>query len=357
MRNAEMNGNGLSRRGFLGGAFSVGLVGLGGCAGFRPFGKLRKDESLVAVLSDCHVGDWHSPEYQRVKFVNCLSRVLALDPLPGKMLICGDLAYLWGRKEDYALSRRLLQPVLDAGIELTIGMGNHDRRDNFLECWPEYAKRTQVPNRIVSVAKGVNFDYVMLDTLNQPEDPTTWITPGALDDEQREWLRATCRQAKRPLLVFGHHPADELGEVGHGRTYKSACKFGEILMGKKDAPTRCCGYIHGHDHHWQLTRSLIHWSDSRIGITASLPSTGHWGDIGYSLLREHPDRAVLTLVQYDFFTPKPLNPDEPPNPSWKALVRDNEGACCTFMVPCSRMGTEPMVTGSVPSAGRHQRLS
>ena len=64
--------------------------------------------------SDCHVGNWKSTEYQGVKFRECLARVLALDPLPGRIFILGDLAYLWGRKEDYALSRQLLQPVLDA---------------------------------------------------------------------------------------------------------------------------------------------------------------------------------------------------------------------------------------------------
>lgn len=333
MGKSEVKGNALTRRGFLNGALGFGLAGLSGCAGLSFAGKLRKDETLVAVLSDTHVGDWHSPEYQRVKFIDCLSRVLALDPLPGKMLICGDLAYLWGRKEDYVLSRRLLQPVLDAGIELTIGMGNHDRRENFLEQWPEYAQRTQVPGRIVSMAKGVNFDYVMLDTLNQPKDKSKWITPGMLEGAQREWLKEMCRQAKRPFLVFGHHPADELGDPGQGRSHKSAYKFGEILMGKKESPTRCCGYIHGHDHQWYLTRSLIHWSDPRVGITAALPSTGHWGDIGYSLLREYPDRAELSLVQYDYFTPQPLKPGAPRNPAWDSIVRDNASAHCTFLAP------------------------
>ena len=321
----------ISRRAFLRGTACVALAGAGGCAAMPSFGKLRRDETLAAILSDCHVGAWKSPDYQGVKFAECIARVLALDPLPAKMFILGDLAYLWGRKEDYELSRRLLQPVVDTGIEITIGMGNHDRRENFLERWPEYADRSPVGGRIVSKVRGAHFDYIMADTLDQPEQTDRWITPGALDDEQREWLKAECAAAKRPLLVMAHHPAGELGLPGKGNTSASARKFGELIMGTKDAPTCCCGYIHGHDHQWYITRALVSWSDGRIGHTACLPSTGHWGDIGYALLREYPDRAELSLVQYDYFSPKPLPADAAPNPAWQAIVRDNAGSRCTFI--------------------------
>ncbi len=56
-----------------------------------------------------------------------------------------------------------------------------------------------------------------------------------------------------------------------------------------------------------------------------------WGDIGFCRLREYPDRAELTLVQYDYFSPKPLSADAAPNPAWQAIVRDNDGKRCTFV--------------------------
>ena len=72
-------------------------------------------------------------------------------------------------------------------------------------------------------------------------------------------------------------------------------------------------------------------SEVRVGQAASLPSTGHWGDIGYCLLREYPDRAELSLVQYDYFTPQPPFATAAPNPAWQAIVRDNAGKRCTFV--------------------------
>lgn len=323
----------LSRRSFLRGFAGMALTGHLGCAGKSFLSGFLKDETLVALLSDCHVGDWNSPHYQAEKLSECITRVLQLEPLPARVLIPGDLAYHWGRKEDYALFRQLLQPILDVGIEVVLGMGNHDRRENFLEFWPEYADRTPIKGRIVSKISGVHFDYIMLDTLDQPKETDRWITSGSFDIEQREWLRAECAVAKRPLLVLGHHPASGLGLSGQGNSVASARKFGEIILGTKEVRTKCCGYIHGHDHQWYVTRSLLHWTDRRIGQTASLPSTGHWGDIGYSLLREYPDRAKLSLVQYDYFTPRPPSPEDPVDPAWQAVIRDHATASCTFVVP------------------------
>jgi hypothetical protein len=49
------------------------------------------------------------------------------------------------------------------------------------------------------------------------------------------------------------------------------------------------------------------------------------------LLREFPDRAELSLVQYDYFAPKPMEKGAKPNPVWQAIVRDNAGSRCTFV--------------------------
>ncbi len=59
-----------------------------------------------------------------------------------------------------------LKLLVDAGIKLTIGMGNHDHRKAFLEVWPEYEKRTLIPGAIHTVTSLPDYDVVM------PASPT-----------------------------------------------------------------------------------------------------------------------------------------------------------------------------------------
>ena len=113
--------------------------------------------------------------------------------------------------------------------------------------------------------------------------------------------------------VYETHCGGWIEPADYGRY--SVVYFGEKIDGKAKFVTRC----------------LKHWSERRVGQTAAVPSTGHWGDIGYCLLREYPDRAELSLVQYDYFTPKPLPAGAAPNPEWQAIVRDNAGKRCTFV--------------------------
>ena len=93
-----------------------------------------------------------------------VAEILKLDPLPSRAVVFGDLAWLWGNKMDYQCSAPYLKMLEDAGIPVTVGMGNHDRRSTFLEVHPRYAKTTKIPGRIVSVVDAGAVDFLMLET-------------------------------------------------------------------------------------------------------------------------------------------------------------------------------------------------
>lgn len=268
------------------------------------------DENLVALLSDTHIPGTNASEYQRHEMAKTVADILTLRPLPKNLIIFGDFAYLVGLKDDYAAAKKLIEPLVSADIQITIAMGNHDRREPFLEIFPEYAKTTKVPGRIVSIVPTPHADFIMLDTCQ--EGPVE----GKLSAEQNAWLAETLKTSPKPVFVGSHHPLEEIG-------------IGKMLANSPSV----VGYIHGHDHRWLKTWIMRSWSSQYRLRTLCLPSTGHWGDIGYTLLRLQPDRCVAELRQRDFFFPKPAaKPQEAP-PEWAINVAENRNQTCTFLFP------------------------
>lgn len=312
----------MDRRKFIGALAALGFAGAfegasasslfaaspakAGKAGRKCHGRF--DDNLVVLLSDMHT----NPDgYQPDKCRRVIADILAMKPLPRNVVTFGDLAYLTGKPEEYALAKEIFAPLEEAGIKVTHGMGNHDRRETFAAAFPDKAAESLFPGRMVFKVETLAADILMLDSLQQGEDDSKWITPGALGDGQIDWLRKTLETYPKPVFVASHHPLEEVG-------------IGRMLL---ESPA-CCGYIHGHNHVWRP--SWIHKSYKNVNIlrTLCLPSTGHWGDIGYTTFRISENVAVAQIREYEFFFPN----DQPVESSaqWGLINADNDGAVCTF---------------------------
>ena len=317
----------LTRRNFL----KLGAVTALAAAVPRAFAKVvarpRLDPNLVLLFSDSHVNG-HFDAYrqdERESLTDTLARILQLDPLPAYAVHFGDTSYLWGHKEDYELVRRLLKPLEDLGVRLTIGMGNHDRRSAFLEVFPEYAATTKIPGRIVSVADAGAVDFIMLDGLvgaDERAGDDGGPGGGKLCRDQQDWLMAALPEWKKPVFVCSHWAAAGLN-VGDRKLH-------EFLI---DCPMTT-GYIHGHHHRWRKDFAHRSWTSPKILKTLCLPATGHWGDIGFALMRIDGDTATVSLHQHDFYFPGPA-PQEPGEnrEMWRYNTVENKGATCTFTLP------------------------
>jgi len=311
----------MNRRNFLGSLAAVGLQGsavtLNASSMKRLLGPRRNkkasmqmDSNLVVFISDMHV---KPAGYEGEKLKRVVDEILRMSPLPGNVIGLGDLSNLYGRVEDYEAAKPILQPLEDAGIRLTLAMGNHDRRESFARVFPEKAASTRVPGRMVYIVETPRVDFIVLDSLDQSEDATRWITPGTLDEGQRKWLATTLQSYTKPVIVCAHHPIHETRVTD--------------LIAKN--PT-CCGYIHGHDHRWRVGWSDINYSTQDILRTLCLPSTGFWGDIGYTIFRQGEYSATATLVMLEYFYHTPLREGEEKPLQWKLIEQDNKGACCRF---------------------------
>ena len=115
----------IDRRTFLGlGSLATASALVGCVTGFKR--PVRRDPSLTVFVSDVHA---KRGEHTFGRFERVVDRILGMDPLPARVVCLGDLAWCYGHRADYVDTRPLLERLADAGIELTFGMGNHDRRE------------------------------------------------------------------------------------------------------------------------------------------------------------------------------------------------------------------------------------
>ena len=285
--------------------------------------SVRFDDSLSVLISDMHVG---GPGSNRVHQKGLLSavvdRILDMRPLPRRVIGFGDLAFLQGLKCDYETSYPILKRLADAGIEVYNGLGNHDRRSAFFDCYADGAIKSLVPGYAVYRIETPHVDFVMLDSLN--EDPSLARKGcGEFPADVQRWMMAEIPRMKGPLILAAHHPLDEM-RVGE-RPFRS------FLASSKNV----VGYIYGHEHCWRPGWITCSYKTGRIMRTLSLPSTGHWGDIGYVTVRTTPGVATATLHQLDFFflTPQTESPSMIQN---RYIQEDNRQGCtCRFSLACS----------------------
>ena len=278
------------------------------------------DADLTVLLSDLHVNGT-SDSHQLGRLERAVGEVLAMSPLPARAVVFGDIACMYGRKEDYVRAAAALKRLKDAGVSVTLGVGNHDRRSTFLEVYPSYATNTKVHGRIVSVCDAGAVDFIMLDGLQGTDGRAlddSGPNNGQLDKDQQDWLAAALPAWKKPVFVCSHFPVSDL-TVG-----------GKPLAHLLVRTPSVVGYIHGHEHRWCTRDVREAWRKVAPKQSLCLPSTGAWGDIGYALLRTSKGRAVATLVQREFFYPRPPKPGAPVELLWKTIVQANQNKTCAF---------------------------
>lgn len=303
-----------------------GAAAVTGCASTSS-SAITVDENLTAFMSDIHVAgggiptQWgKQPTYQNSLFTRAVNQVLALNPRPKRVVIFGDIALWFGWHQDYEASAPDIKRLEAAGIEVTLTMGNHDKRDVFLRYYPQYAKTSPVAGRIVSVVNLGHADLFLLDSLNSPDptEGTANIVSGILDKAQQEWLAQAAKSAQRPFFVGSHHPPQEL-RIGK-----------EPLLKVLEEVPNFAGYIYGHNHRWTKQWHHTGYSKPHVMRSLCLPSTGWWGDIGFALCRTEPHKAVVALKESDFFFPRPLKEGAQRPQEWDDILEENKGQLCTF---------------------------
>jgi len=238
-------------------------------------------ELHLALLSDTHVPGDRQHGYRGMNPWEHLR--VAAGPVaaarPDGVVICGDVARLDGREEDYRELRALLEPVA-AVAPVYIAPGNHDDRTNLLKVFPERPGRSApVEGRLVTVVEHEALRVVVLDSLLYVNQ-----VAGLLGRAQRAWLSSFLpRVADRPVVLFVHHPpTDDDGDLLDG----------DRLLALVQAHPHVKALFHGHAHVWSIGRR------DRLPMV-SLPSLGYSFDdaqpVGWVDARFRADGVSLTL--------------------------------------------------------------
>ena len=262
------------------------IAGLGGAAlvtsAFRHDTPATPRRELhLALLSDTHVpGDRVNGHRGMNPWENLRTAAAQVAAArPDGVLVCGDVARLEGRVEDYRELAALLEPVA-AVSPVYVALGNHDDRTHFREVMKAPAGvPAPVDGRLVSVIEHEAVRVLVLDSLLYVNQ-----VAGLLGKAQRAWLAAYLPTiADRPAVLFVHHPpSDEDGDLLDG----------DRLLAIVRANRHVKAIFHGHAHVWALGRR------DRLHVV-SLPALGYnFSDaqpVGWVDARFRAEGVSLTL--------------------------------------------------------------
>ncbi len=282
------------------------------------------DPYSIGVVSDIHTGlPWAKQKYRTGREYpwqpdaskRLVAEILAMPNPPATIIGLGDISLAFGETGDYEIAAEVLKPLSDSGINVVHAMGNHDIREEFLKFFPGYDRTTKVPGRFVSVVETPYVDFIILDSLKEPDIRGSYpaCTGFGLGEEQTAWLNKTLPSLSKPAFVCAHHTAWDL------KLEKICAKSPKVV-----------GYLHGHHHRWMTNYLHNGYSDSAREIRMmGFPSFGLDHDVGWGLIHTSPGKAVLECRARDFYFPMKRPQSERP-PQWDMFVRDWAGRKISF---------------------------
>ncbi len=211
------------------------------------------DENFWALFSDPHIAADRALIHNNVNmadhFESVVREVAALPVRPAGIFVNGDCAFNSGEKTDYATFARLLKPLRETPIHLTLG--NHDNREHFRDSLKaETPAKPPVADKLTLMVAAPKVNWFVLDSLEQ-----TLSTPGLLGKPQLEWLANTLdANADKPALVMVHHNP---GLTDNVPGLKDTAALLEVIRPRRHVKA----YFFGHTHSWSVTQddSGIHF--------------------------------------------------------------------------------------------------
>ena len=224
---------------------------------------------LIAQISDLHIKRPGELAYAKVDTAaaleRCIAQLNAMRPAPAMVVCSGDLVD-GGDDDEYRHLADLLAPL---AIPLVAIPGNHDARTPMRRAFPAqpYARPEGAMDLAVRVGP---LDLILLDS------SVPGKSHGELEPDTLAWLDATLTaDAKRPALVFLHHPPFVTG-ITHMdvQNLRNAGDLAAIVRRHKRARIVAAGHVH------RAVTTLF------AGVSATIcPAPNHAVDLDLAALR------------------------------------------------------------------------
>lgn len=166
----------------------------------------------ILVFTDIHM----LPEGRTIigldaltRFATGLDHAARMHPDADRLILTGDLSHFG----DPASYQRLKAALAGFPIPISMTIGNHDERANFLAEFPEVA--VDEHGFVQQILDFEDVRCLVLDTNIGLERSHDDHSAGLLCDARLNWLDRGLREAKgKPVLIFMHHPPHETGFKG-----------------------------------------------------------------------------------------------------------------------------------------------
>ena len=233
----------ISRRSFIKTTLT-GIAALVTINNYDIFAGNQKQMAHWAFLADTHIAEDLTNVNQGFNPADNLKQVISSinTDLPDAIAIAGDLAFKDGQPGDYEAFKTLVNPVFEKR-PVFMALGNHDDRNNFLNCFDEISgDRKYVRDKHITIIDNPPVRIIILDSLFFVDE-----SPGLLGKAQRQWLGNYLNSDDNvPTIILLHH---SLGDGDH-----------ELLdvpyLFEMVKPVRKVkAIIYGHSHNYKIAES------------------------------------------------------------------------------------------------------
>ncbi|MEM9434433.1 MAG: phosphodiesterase [Pseudomonadota bacterium] len=257
--------------------------------------------SKLLIFSDLHIcasGETIIGLDPEVKLRQALAHATARHGDADHVVFLGDLTH-HGRLEEFQLLRDILSSL---DLPTTFLVGNHDRRERFLEVFGEAP--TTASGHVQTSVKLGHTTLITLDTLDGPPYPAGHHS-GRLCEHRLGWLEAELDRAQPgPVLLAMHHPPVETGFEGMDAIrLKDDAAFWNVIAACESPVHLLCGHVHrtisgqARGVPFTILKSTCHQMPMTLQRSSSGSSVDEPGAYGIALL--HRDQIILHTEDFE----------------------------------------------------------